>query len=74
MSLESAQYFVSAHVNFSLDNTNICYIIGCIPLDPRLTSCLEEGKNFLELYQDSPTLKALDVVVQRLITIDRDLP
>ncbi|XP_069124772.1 cytosolic Fe-S cluster assembly factor NUBP2 homolog [Argopecten irradians] len=48
--------------------------LGCIPLDPKLTHCLEEGKNFLEVFNDTPTHKALDSVIERLVRIDRDLP
>lgn len=47
---------------------------GCIPLDPELSKCSDNGKNFIEHYEGSPTLHAIQKVVDRLIQIDRDLP
>ncbi|XP_048759810.1 cytosolic Fe-S cluster assembly factor NUBP2 homolog isoform X2 [Ostrea edulis] len=48
--------------------------LGCIPLDPELSKCSDNGKNFIEHYEGSPTLHAIQKVVDRLIQIDRDLP
>ncbi|KAL4240476.1 Nucleotide-binding protein 2 [Mactra antiquata] len=46
--------------------------LGCIPLDPMLAASLEEGKDFMEHYTQSPTFAALDNVIQRLIAVDKD--
>ncbi|KAK3089412.1 hypothetical protein FSP39_003438 [Pinctada imbricata] len=48
--------------------------LGHIPLDPKLTQCLDEGKNFMEHYDKSPTLHAIEKVINTLVRIDRDLP
>lgn len=48
------------------------YVSGCIPLDPQLAKSLEEGKDFQELFTESPTSSALNEVLQRLIAVDRD--
>ena len=41
---------------------------GRVPLDPRLTQCVEEGKNFIEAYQDTPAQKAMTDIVSKLLT------
>lgn len=46
--------------------------LGSIPLDPQLTQCLEEGKSFLEHCKSSPTVTALNKVIEKLILVDRD--
>lgn len=48
--------------------------LGCIPLDPELSKSCDEGKDFVEHYEGSPTLQAIQKVVDRLVKIDRDLP
>ena len=50
------------------------FLPGHIPLDPKLTQCLDEGKNFLDHYEESPTLSAIEKVINTLVRIDRDLP
>lgn len=49
-------------------------LTGCIPLDPELSKSCDEGKDFVEHYEGSPTLQAIQKVVDRLVKIDRDLP
>ena len=46
--------------------------LGCIPLDPQLTQCLEEGKSFVEHFKASHTMAALNKVLDKLILVDRD--
>lgn len=46
--------------------------LGCIPLDPQLGEAMEEGKDFLELYKQSPTFGALNSVIQKLVVVDKD--
>jgi Flp pilus assembly CpaE family ATPase len=41
--------------------------LGTIPIDPQLTSACENGKNFLELNPNSPSLQAVQRFVSRLI-------
>ncbi len=45
-----------------------CKFLGSIPIDPILTACIENGKNFLETLNDSAVFKNMkeisDVLVQ----------
>lgn len=38
--------------------------LGSLPLDPLLTRCCDEGRNFLTESPDSPTVLALQAIVQ----------
>ncbi len=40
---------------------------GRVPLDPRLTQCVEEGKSFAEVYHDTPAQKAMTDIVDKLL-------
>lgn len=62
--------------NFSHQLWYFLYFVltGCIPLDPELSKSCDEGKDFVEHYEGSPTLQAIQKVVDRLVKIDRDLP
>ena len=42
--------------------------IGRIPLDPRLTQSVEEGKSFVDTYRGTPTETALADIVQKLLS------
>lgn len=48
--------------------------LGCIPIDPQLAASLEEGKDFQTAFSQSPTLSALNSVIQKLLLIDKDFP
>ena len=41
---------------------------GRIPLDPRLTQSLEEGKSFVDTYHGTPTETAVAGIVQNLLS------
>ncbi|XP_064394317.1 cytosolic Fe-S cluster assembly factor NUBP2 homolog isoform X2 [Halichondria panicea] len=41
--------------------------LGRVPLDPRLTQCVEEGKSFAEVYHDTPAQKAMTDIVDKLL-------
>lgn len=41
---------------------------GRIPLDPRLTQSVEEGKSFVDTYRGTPTETAVAGIVQRLLS------
>ena len=41
--------------------------VGRIPLDPRLTQSLEEGKSFVEAFAGTPAQKAMEDVLQKLL-------
>ncbi|EDV27718.1 Cytosolic Fe-S cluster assembly factor NUBP2-like protein [Trichoplax sp. H2] len=42
--------------------------LGCLPLDPKLTMSIEDGKSFTELYSESPTALAIREIIRPLIT------
>jgi len=44
--------------------------LGKIPIDPALTSCCEQGKNFLELFPESSSLDAVQKYVKAKISVD----
>lgn len=46
--------------------------LGRIPLDPRLTQCLEEGKSFVDTYRGTPTETAVASIVQNLLSQTED--
>ncbi|KAF7283751.1 hypothetical protein GWI33_023000 [Rhynchophorus ferrugineus] len=46
--------------------------LGSLPLDPKVTRCCDEGKNFIEDLPDSPVIKALDQIITRLQMNCRD--
>ena len=61
--------------NTSLSTTFILYMtlylfspIGRIPLDPRLTQSVEEGKSFVDTYRGTPTETAVADIVQKLLS------
>ncbi|XP_022093699.1 cytosolic Fe-S cluster assembly factor nubp2-like [Acanthaster planci] len=41
--------------------------LGCIPLDPQLTRCLEEGKSFVDCFPTSPSVGAIQDIVKTLL-------
>ncbi|XP_076238492.1 NUBP iron-sulfur cluster assembly factor 1 [Calliopsis andreniformis] len=41
--------------------------LGSLPLDPLLARCCDEGKNFLTEVPDSPTVLALQDIVQKIV-------
>ncbi|KAL7288147.1 hypothetical protein TKK_0017809 [Trichogramma kaykai] len=41
--------------------------LGSLPLDPYLARCCDEGKNILEEFPESPTVKALHSLVNKII-------
>ena len=49
------------------------YILGSIPLDPSLAQSLEEGKSFMDLFPNSPTLSALSEITNKLLEMDKSV-
>ena len=49
-------------------NCVLIFPIGRIPLDPRLTQSLEEGKSFVDTYHGTPTETAVASIVQNLLS------
>ncbi|XP_030765852.1 cytosolic Fe-S cluster assembly factor NUBP1 homolog [Sitophilus oryzae] len=41
--------------------------LGSLPLDPKVTRCCDEGRNFIEEVPDSPVIKSLDKIIAELI-------
>ena len=48
-----------------------CFL-GSIPLDPSLTQSLEEGKRFIELFPNSPTLEAVNHIATKLLSLKKN--
>ncbi|XP_078346703.1 cytosolic Fe-S cluster assembly factor NUBP2 homolog [Oculina patagonica] len=44
--------------------------LGSIPLDPSLTKSLEEGQAFIDLFPNSPTLDAVNVITSKLLDME----
>jgi len=44
--------------------------LGSIPLDPSLTQSLEDGQAFIDLFPNSPTLNAVNVVTSKLLQME----
>lgn len=40
---------------------------GQIPLDPRLATCLEEGRSFIDVYTGTPAQTAMAQIVQKIL-------
>lgn len=40
--------------------------LGKLPLDPRITRCCDEGKNFLEEWETSPAVKSIKEIVEKI--------
>lgn len=49
------------------EQENVTFL-GRVPLDPLLTTCLENGKSFLDAFPTSNTLDAVKSIAQKLIT------
>ena len=45
---------------------------GCVPLDPMLTQCAEDGKSYVETFQDAPAHKSMTDIVQKLLVACSD--
>ena len=41
--------------------------LGTVPIDPNLAKSIETGNNFLETFQDSPTSKSIQLIIDNLI-------
>ena len=41
--------------------------LGTVPTDPNLAKSIETGNNFLETFQDSPTSKSIQLIIDNLI-------
>ncbi|XP_074476224.1 cytosolic Fe-S cluster assembly factor nubp2 [Sebastes fasciatus] len=44
-----------------------CPFLGSVPLDPLLSSCIEEGKDFMKAFPDSATFSAISSISQTLL-------
>lgn len=51
----------------------VTYTLGRIPLDPRLSQCLEEGKSYVDNYIGTPAQTAIAEIVQKIVlTVEND--
>lgn len=53
-------------MNFMFITGMSCFA-GSVPLDPLLTSSLEEGKNFIQSFPDSAAFSAISTICQTLL-------
>eukprot|EP01137_Pigoraptor_chileana_P020988 Opistho-2@84117 len=44
--------------------------LGRIPLDPLLTKCIEEGKNFADVFPESATRSSIDAIAAPLLALE----
>ncbi|KAG7492074.1 hypothetical protein MATL_G00010560 [Megalops atlanticus] len=42
--------------------------LGCVPLDPQLSSCVEEGRDFIQAFPESATFSAISHIAQTILT------
>ena len=63
-------YRLDTTINSSCNSFSPPFIIypGRIPLDPRLTQCLEEGRNYVEAFSGASAQKAMASIVQKILT------
>lgn len=50
------------------DDLKVPYL-GCLPLDPKLARCCDEGKNFVTEMPDAPAVKNLKVIIESKLCI-----
>ena len=50
----------------------LVFFSGSIPLDPSLAQSLEEGKAFIDLFPNSPTLNAVNEITSKLLAMESD--
>lgn len=56
------------HFRYQMDKFSFCTLFsGCVPLDPQLSSSMEEGKDFMELFSNSATSTAIGGISQTLL-------
>jgi MinD superfamily P-loop ATPase len=63
---ECTNIFSSEGGRLLAEEQNIPFL-GKIPIDPQLTSSCENGVSFVEKFPDSPSLKAVQQLVETLI-------
>lgn len=54
-------------LNAKLSTIGILCFSGAVPLDPLLSSSLEEGKDFIEAFPNSATFSAISNICQTLL-------
>ena len=53
-----------------LEKNNFSFFVGSTPLDPSLTQSLEDSQAFIDLFPDSPTLKAVNIITSKLLQME----
>ena len=58
-------------ISGSQKHTKIPFQLSClsgrVPVDPRLTQCLEEGRNYVEAFSGAPAQTSLAEIVSKII-------
>lgn len=54
-------------LNAKLSTTGMWCFSGSVPLDPLLSSSLEEGKDFIQAFPNSATFRAISSISQTLL-------
>jgi len=62
--------FSSCILLSDLERVIFSFFVGSIPLDPSLTQSLEDGQAFIDLFPNSPTLNAVNVVTSKLLQME----
>jgi len=58
------------HIYVRFSKENFSFLVGSIPLDPSLTQSLEDGQAFIDLFPNSPTLNAVNVITSKLLQME----
>ena len=63
---ESSSYILL----LDLERMIFSFFVGSIPLDPSLMQSLGDGQAFIDLFPNSPTLNAVNVITSKVLQME----
>ena len=74
MTLKSVSFHITQSSSYilllDLERIIISFFVGSILLDPSLMQSLEDGQAFIDLFPNSPTLNAVNVITSKLLQME----
>ena len=74
MTLKSVSFHIAQSSSYilllDLERIIISFFVGSILLDPSLMQSLEDGQAFIDLFLNSPTLNAVNVITSKLLQME----